>query len=104
MTRKERAELSDEDRSKLRDLDLKRYKYTSGTKKEAYGHGITKDGMRFYNKHRLRFGAFLADEKLKEKFIHYWDKHDEEQGLVDEVIFNGRMNKKRKAADRRHCR
>eukprot|EP00956_Cyclotella_meneghiniana_P008546 scaffold11579_cov40-Cyclotella_meneghiniana.AAC.11 len=94
LNKRERAELCDEDKSALRALDLKNYKYTTGTKKTAYGHGITKDGMEFYEKHLLRYGAFLADERMKETFMRYWDKHDEEQGLVNEVIFNGRMNRK----------
>ena len=99
MNKRDRAELNDEDRSALKSLDLKTYKYTTGTKKTAYGHGITKDGLKFYEKHLLRYGAFLSDEKLKETFMRYWDKHDEEQGLVDEVIFNGRMNRKRKTVE-----
>eukprot|EP00956_Cyclotella_meneghiniana_P028968 scaffold68972_cov65-Cyclotella_meneghiniana.AAC.1 len=55
LNKRERAELNDEDRSALKALDLKTYKYTTGTKKTAYGHGITKDGLKFYEKHLLRY-------------------------------------------------
>ena len=59
-------------------LKLKKYKFTSGTTKSRDGHGITKEGMIFFDKHLKRYGAFLKNEKMKETFIRYWDKHDEE--------------------------
>ena len=71
-------------------LKLKTYKFTTGTSKTRDGHGITKDGMLFFDKHMKRYGAFLKDEKLKEAFIRYWDKHDEELRRVSEVLYNGR--------------
>ena len=82
-------------------LKLKKYKFTSGTTKSRDGHGITKEGMIFFDKHLKRYGAFLKNDKMRETFIRYWDKHDEELRRVSEVLYNGRAlcGSKRKASD-----
>ena len=102
MKKEDILRLSGTDQVNYSTIKFKTYRYTSGTTKTRNKHGISTDGMKFFEKHKMRYGAFLKNEKMKEAFVRYWDKHDEEHNKVDKVLFNGRGlggNKRRRSGD-----